>query len=139
MSSVQPHNQTAISVSARAVGRYAVIRLTGRLAVADGKRTILSFIYFLLFKERTPAEWEKLQGDAQCWSTYDLYDLCDLWKRPNGVTGAPRLRPSFETPKASSFAKASDFANISFIASAKEKASSDSSADTLLGKPALLI
>ena len=35
--------------------------MMGRLAVADGKRTILSFIYLLLFKERTRAEGEKLQ------------------------------------------------------------------------------
>jgi hypothetical protein len=31
------------------------------LSVADGKRTILSFIYLLLFKERTRVEGEKLQ------------------------------------------------------------------------------
>jgi hypothetical protein len=29
--------------------------------VADGKGTILSFIYFLLFKERTPVKGKKLQ------------------------------------------------------------------------------
>jgi hypothetical protein len=61
VSNVQPPNQTAISISARAFGRYAVIRVTGRLAVADGKRTILSFIYLLLFKQRTPEERQKLQ------------------------------------------------------------------------------
>jgi hypothetical protein len=66
---------------------------------------------------------------------YDLYDLCDLWKRLKGVPGVPRLRASFETPEASSFAKASDFANVSSITSAKDKASSDRSS----GKPALLI
>src|SRR6266436_5721980 len=65
VSIAQPHNQTAISVSALVVGWYAVIRSTLRLAVADGKRTILSFIYLLLFKEKTPPRGEKLQT-AQC-------------------------------------------------------------------------
>jgi hypothetical protein len=31
------------------------------LAVGDGKGTILSFIYILRFKEKTPARGEKLQ------------------------------------------------------------------------------
>ncbi|HET9373369.1 MAG TPA: hypothetical protein VFO40_00240 [Chthoniobacterales bacterium] len=49
-------------VSTRVVGRYTLIRSTrGLPAVADGKGTILSFIYFLLFKEKTPAKGKKLQ------------------------------------------------------------------------------
>jgi hypothetical protein len=34
------------------------------LAVADGKGTILSFIYLLLFKEKTPTRGEKLQWNG---------------------------------------------------------------------------
>jgi hypothetical protein len=52
VSIAQLHNHTAISVSARLEGWYAVIRSTRRLANADGKRTILSFIYLLLFKAK---------------------------------------------------------------------------------------
>jgi hypothetical protein len=53
-------------VSARVVGRYTLIRSTrGLPVVADGKGTILSFICFLLFKEKTPAKGEKLQGNAE--------------------------------------------------------------------------
>jgi hypothetical protein len=67
LSIAQPHNQTAISVSALVFGWYVVIRSMLRLAVADGKRTILSFIYLLLFKEKTPAREEKLQTARSAW------------------------------------------------------------------------
>jgi len=80
VNNAQPHNQTAISVSARIVGRFTEIRSTRGLALAGGKGTILSLICILLFKEKTPARGEKLQ---------------------NGKSVCPTKHPEFQTTRRS--------------------------------------